>query len=220
LMDDFGELSRYRAANASLAAPVAGENRVVFYGDSITDFWELSKSFPQKPYINRGISGQTTAQMLLRFRQDVVNLHPKIVVILAGTNDIAGNTGPMTLEMTESNFASMAEIAQANGIRVVISSVLPVHNYTAKSDVFFPLRPPAKIAALNEWLKNYCAAHGDVYLDYHAPMLDAGGFLKREYADDGLHPNEAGFAVMTPLAEAAIRKALHEGPETKEKPGN
>lgn len=220
LMDDFGELSRYSTANAALAAPVAGENRVVFFGDSITDGWVLAKSFPEKPYVNRGIGGQTTAQMLLRFRQDVVNLRPRAVMILAGTNDIAGNTGPMTLETIESNFASMADIARANGIRVVFSSVLPVHNYTAKSENFFPLRPPAKIEALNLWLKKYCAAHGDIYLDYFAAMVDTGGLLKREFAGDGLHPNDAGYAVMAPLAEAAIQKALLAESATKEKPGN
>jgi lysophospholipase L1-like esterase len=220
LMDDFGELARYRASNAALPEPAAGENRVVFFGDSITDFWNLAKFFPRKPYVNRGISGQTTAQMLLRFRQDVVNLQPKAVVILAGTNDIAGNTGPMTLETTESNLASMADIARANGIRVVFSSVLPVHNYTAKSENFFPLRPPAKIEQLNLWLKNYCAANGYVYLDYYGPMLNASGLLKREYADDGLHPNDGGYSVMAPLAETAIQKALLAESNAKEKPGN
>lgn len=220
LMDDFGELARYRAANAALSAPAAGEDRVVFLGDSIIDGWDLAKSFPRKPYVNRGIGGQTTAQMLLRFRQDVVDLQPKAVVILAGTNDIAGNTGPMTLEMTEANLASMADIARANGIRVVFSSVLPVHNYTVKSENFFPLRPLAKIEELNLWLKKYCAAHGDVYLDYYAPMLNASGLLKREYAEDGLHPNDGGYAVMAPLAETAIQKALLVESSAKEKPGN
>lgn len=220
LMDDFGELSRYRKANAALAKSGAGEDRVVFYGDSITDFWDLAKSFPQKSYINRGISGQTTSQMLLRFRQDVVELHPRAVVILAGTNDIAGNTGPISLEDIEANYASMAEIARTNGIRVIFSSVLPVNNYTAKSEIFFPLRPPKQIEALNDSIKRYCAAQGDTYLDYFSAMVDARGMLKREYAKDGLHPNEAGYAVMAPLAEAAIRKTLRDGAETKVKPGN
>lgn len=220
LMNDFGELSRYATEDAALAAPIAGENRVVFYGDSITDGWVLAKYFLQKPYVNRGISGQTTAQMLLRFRQDVVNLHPRAVVILAGTNDIAGNTGAMTLETIESNLASMEEIARTNGIRIVFSSVLPVNNYTAKSEDFFPLRPPAKIEALNLWLKKYCGAHGDIYLDYYTAMVDPRGLLKREYAEDGLHPTDAGYAVMAPLAEAAIHKALVENSSTKEKPGN
>lgn len=220
LMDDFGELSRYRRANASLSAPAPDENRVVFFGDSITDGWSLARYFPRKSYINRGISGQTTSQMLLRFRQDVVNLHPRAVVILAGTNDIAGNTGPMSLDETEANFASMAEIAHANGIRVVLSSLLPVHNYTETSQSFFALRPMQQITALNKWLRQYCDLHGDIYLDYFSPMLDSTGNLKREYADDGLHPNEAGYAVMAPLAESAIQKALENSAAQKTKPGN
>ncbi len=167
--DDYGQLARYREANAALAPPAAGENRVVFFGDSITDIWKLAEYFPGKPYINRGIGGQTTPQMLVRFRQDVIDLHPKVVVILAGTNDIAGNTGPMRNEDIEANYASMAELARANGIRVVFSSVLPVHNYTEKSKDFFAQRPPARILALNEWLKNYCAENGIVYLDYFSP---------------------------------------------------
>ncbi len=218
LMDDFGELAKFRSANAALPTPAAGENRVVFFGDSITIGWPLAKSFPQKPYINRGISGQTTSQMLLRFHQDVIALHPRAVVLLAGTNDIAGNTGPMSLEETEANLQSMAEIAHANGIRVVFSSVLPVHNYTESSQNYFALRPMRVITSLNAWLKEYCRVHGDIYLDYYSAMLDASGYLKREYADDGVHPNDTGYAVMAPLAEAAIEKAL-EGPQ-KQRPGN
>jgi lysophospholipase L1-like esterase len=207
-MDDFGELGRYRAANGALKPPAAGENRVVFYGDSITDVWPLALSFPGKPYVNRGISGQTTSQMLVRFRQDVIALGPKVVVILAGTNDIAGNTGPMTLAETQANLASMVELGRAHGIRVVLSSVLPVHNYTPMSALTFPLRPPEKIAALNSWLEAHAAASGSGYLDYAAAMTDARGLLKRELAADGLHPNKAGYAIMAPLAEAAIAAAL------------
>jgi lysophospholipase L1-like esterase len=207
-MDDFAELGRYRAANARLKSPAAGDQRVVFLGDSITDVWALPTYFPGKPYINRGISGQTTPQLLLRFRPDVIALGPKVVVILAGTNDIAGNSGPMSLEETEGNFASMIELARAHGIRVVIGSVLPVHNYTPQSALSFPLRPPEKIAELNRWLKSTCAASGCVYLDYAAAMIDAHGFLKRELAFDGLHPNRAGYLLMAPLAEAAIAAAL------------
>lgn len=220
LMDDFGELSRYQKANAALLATAPGEDRVVFFGDSITDGWALPKYFPQKNYINRGISGQTTSQMLLRFRQDVVALRPRAVVILAGTNDIAGNTGPMSLEETEANFASMSEIAHANDIRVIFSSLLPVNNYTESSQSFFALRPMQQITALNTWLKRYCDAHGDTYLDYFSPMLDATGYLKREYANDGLHPNEAGYSLMAPLAEAAIQKTLEKSSAQKTKPGN
>src|SRR6266567_2901369 len=128
--DDYGQLARYRDANAALKPPAAGENRVVFFGDSITDIWNLDESFPGKPYVNRGIGGQTTSQMLVRFRQDVINLQPKVVVILAGTNDIAGNTGPISKEDIEANYSSLAELARAHNVRVIFSSVLPVHNYT------------------------------------------------------------------------------------------
>lgn len=206
--DDFGQLARYRDADAALKAPAPGENRVVFFGDSITDTWKLEDYFSGKPYLNRGIGGQTTPQMLVRFRQDVIDLHPRVVVILAGTNDIAGNTGPMRLEDIEADYASLAEVARANHIAVVFSSVLPVHNYTPKSKDFFAQRPPEKILALNQWLKNYCAANGLVYVDYFTPMVDDKGLLKRELAEDGLHPNATGFKIMAPLAEGAIGKAL------------
>ena len=206
--DDYGQLARYRDANAALKAPAPGENRVVFFGDSITDIWKLEDSFPGKPYLNRGIGGQTTPQMLVRFRQDVIDLHPKVVVILAGTNDIAGNTGPMRLEDIEADYASMAELARVNHIAVVFSSVLPVHNYTPKSQDFFKQRSPEKILSLNRWLKDYCATNGLVYLDYFAAMVDDKGLLKGDLADDGLHPNAAGFKIMAPLAEAAIEKAV------------
>ena len=206
--DDYGQLARYRAANAALKPPAHGENRVVFFGDSITDIWKLEDSFPGKPYLNRGIGGQTTPQMLVRFRQDVIDLHPKVVVILAGTNDIAGNTGPMRLEDIEADYASLAELARENHIAVVFSSVLPVHNYTPKAQAFYAQRSPEKILALNRWLKEYCAAHHLIYLDYFSAMVDDKGLLKRELADDGLHPNAAGFKIMAPLAEAAIHKAL------------
>jgi lysophospholipase L1-like esterase len=207
-MDDFGELRRYRAANAKLPAPAINESRVVFFGDSITDAWPLATYFPGKPYVNRGIGGQTTTQLLARFRQDVMSLQPKVVVILAGTNDIAGNTGPMTLGDTEANLASMTDLARAHGVRVVLSSVLPVHNYTPGSELTFPLRPPDQIAELNRWIKAYAAANGIAYLDYWAAMVDEHGLLKRELANDGLHPNPAGYRIMAPLAEQAIARAL------------
>jgi lysophospholipase L1-like esterase len=206
--DDYGQLARYREANAALDAPKAGENRVVFFGDSITDMWKLEDSFPGKPYINRGIGGQTTPQMLVRFRQDVIDLRPRVVVILAGTNDIAGNTGPMRNEDIEANYASMAELARAHGIRVVYSSVLPVHNYTERSKDLFAQRPPARILELNAWLKDYCARNGIVYLDYFSAMVDDKGLMKKDLADDGLHPNAAGYKLMAPLAEAAVQKSL------------
>src|SRR5437660_5377960 len=156
--DDYGQLARYREANAALESPAPGENRVVFFGDSITDIWHIDEYFPGKPYINRGIGGQTTPQMLARFRQDVIDLQPKVVVILAGTNDIAGNTGPMRLEDIEADYASLADLARANRIKVIYSSILPVHNYTEKAKDFFAQRSPEKILELNKWLKSYCAA--------------------------------------------------------------
>jgi lysophospholipase L1-like esterase len=206
--NDFGQLARYREANTKIAATAPGENRVVFFGDSITDIWKLDESFPGKPYVNRGIGGQTTPQMLVRFRQDVVALHPKIVLILAGTNDIAGNTGPMRIEDIEADYASMSELAHAHGIRVIFESVLPVHNYTEQSKDFFAQRPPQRILALNDWLKEYCKRSGDMFLDYFSAMVDAQGMMKRDFADDGLHPNAAGFKVMAPMAEAAIQREL------------
>ncbi len=205
-LNDWPNLKRYRDKNAEVTAPAKDENRVVFMGDSITDGWKIAEYFPGKPYINRGISGQTTPQMLIRFRPDVIAHKPKVVVILAGTNDIAGNTGPMTLEMIQDNYASMAEIARANGVRVVFSSVLPVHDYGARP--MTDRRPQEKIIKLNEWLKNYCAANGHTYLDYFNKMLDAKGFLKAELAKDGLHPNAEGYKIMAPMAEAAIQQAL------------
>lgn len=206
--NDYGQLVRYRDANAALKPPAAGENRVVFFGDSITDIWKLDESFPGKPYVNRGIGGQTTSQMLVRFRQDVIDLQPKVVVILAGTNDIAGNSGPISSEDIEANYSSLAELARAHNIRVVFSSVLPVHNYTPKSLDFFAQRPMDRILALNKWLKNYCAANDLVYLDYFPAMTDDKGLLRKDLAEDGLHPNKAGFAIMAPMAEKAIEQAL------------
>ena len=208
LRDDFGQLARYRDANAALKPPAAGEKRVVFFGDSITDAWKIDEYFPGKPYINRGIGGQTTPQMLIRFRQDVVNLEPKAVVILAGTNDIAGNTGPERIEDIEANYASMAELARANHIAVIYSSVLPVHNYTEKSQNMYAFRSPAKILELNAWLKNYCEKTGCTYLDYFSAMVDDKGLLKKDLAEDGLHPNATGYKIMAPVAETAIEKAL------------
>lgn len=214
LMNDFGEVARYREANARLGPPAGGENRVVFMGDSITDSWNLAKYFADKPYVNRGISGQTTPQMLIRLREDVINLRPKVVVILAGTNDIAGNTGPMTLGEIEANYASMADLARAHGIRVVLSSVTPVNGYTEKAQQFFPLRSPQKILELNRWLKDYAVRNGAVYLDYFDAMVDDRGLLKRELSEDGLHPNDNGYKVMAPLAERAIEQALRADTKT------
>jgi lysophospholipase L1-like esterase len=208
--DDFGQLARYREANAALAPPAAGEKRVVFVGDSITDYWKLADYFPGKPYINRGVDGQTTPEMLVRFRQDVIDLHPQVVVVLAGTNDIAGVTGRTLNEDIEANYASMAELAHAHGIRVVFASVLPVHNYTHDAEESFALRPRDRILALNKWLQDYCAKNHFVYLDYFSALVDERGMLNRLLADDGLHPTNAGYKIMAPLAEKAIQQALAE----------
>lgn len=206
LLNDWASLSRYRAANDSLPPPASGENRVVYIGDSITESWAafFPTLFPGRPYIARGISGQTTPQILVRFRQDAVQLQPRVVVVLAGTNDIAGNTGPSSLEMIQHNLASMAEIARANGIRVVLSSVLPAHDYPWKRG----LEPAPKIAALNAWIRRYAEENGAAYLDYHSAMADERGGLRADLTTDGVHPNAAGYAIMAPLAEAAIARAL------------
>ena len=203
---DWANLRRYQAENAALGAPAPGEARVVFYGNSITEGWAplFASMFPGKPYIGRGISGQTTPQMLVRFHQDVVALRPQVVVILAGTNDIAGNTGPSTLEMIEDNLEAMTEIARAHGIRVVLSSVLPVFEYPWRPG----LEPAPKIIALNAWMRRYAAEVGETYLDYHAAMADARGGLPPSLAADGVHPNEAGYRLMAPLVEDAIARAL------------
>jgi len=215
ILQDWAQVNRYREANAKLGVPPANEERVVFMGDSITDMWALPKFggfFPGKPYVDRGIGGQTTPQMLIRFRPDVLALQARVVVILAGTNDIAGNTGPMTLEETEGNLASMTELAEAHGIHVVLSSVMPVSDAVTDAEekhfVQTEKRPPEKILALNEWIKKYAATKGYVYLDYYAATVDEKGFLKTELTFDGLHPNAAGYAVMTPLAEKAIQETL------------
>ena len=207
-MNDYGDLQRYHAADVALSQPRPGEKRVVFFGDSITDIWNLNKYFPGKHYINRGISGQTTWQMLVRFREDVVDLHPAVVVILAGTNDIAGNTGPETLSEIEGDLASMVEIARANRIRPVLSSLTPENGTKPQWMNFVLQRPPQKIVELNTWIRNYCRQNGIVYLDYYSAMVNRHGLMKPALTRDGLHPSAAGFAVMAPLAQAAITKAL------------
>jgi lysophospholipase L1-like esterase len=204
--NDWASLARYRDANAKLGAPANADNRVVFMGDSITDAWaqDPEQFFPGKPYIGRGISGQTTPQMLVRFQQDVVALQPKVVVINAGTNDIAGNTGPSTLEMIEDNLKSMAQIAMANGIKVVLASVTPAYDYPWKRG----MEPAEKIVALNAWMKAWCAQHGCVYCDYFTALADEKHAMKEGLSSDGVHPNKAGYAIMQPLAEQAIAQAL------------
>ena len=206
LRTDWPNLAKYRDANTKLGPPAKNENRVVFMGNSITEGWAqyFPTMFAGKPYINRGISGQTTPQMLIRFRQDVIALRPKVVVILAGINDIAGNTGPSTLEMIEDNLASMTELAQSHRIRVVLSSVLPAIDFPWRHG----LEPAPKVIALNKWIKDYAAKRGAVYLDYHSAMADANGGMRAGLASDGVHPTEAGYRAMAPLAEQAIAKAM------------
>jgi lysophospholipase L1-like esterase len=218
-LQDWPNLARYGDANAKVVPPAKKENRVVFMGDSITDAWvqpQFGGFFPGKPYIDRGISGQTTPQMLIRFRPDVIALGAKVVVILAGTNDLAGNTGPMTASQIEDNLTSMAELARVNKIRAVLASVLPVSNYGHDRDGN-PIdirikRPPEKILELNVWIKKYAAAKGLVYLDYFSATVDDQGLFKKDLSEDGLHPNAKGYAVMSPLAEQAIQSALKKRP--------
>jgi acyl-CoA thioesterase I len=204
LLTDFPWLARFKHEDAQLPPPAPAEDRVVFMGDSITEGWHLDTSFPGKPYINRGISGQTSPQMLLRFRQDVIDLEPKVVVILAGTNDVAGNTGPMTLGETEDNLASMADLATMHRVRVVLCSVTPAFDFPWAPG----LQPAPKIDELNEWIKNYASEKGYVFVDYHTALKDARDGLPAALSHDGVHPNPAGYAIMAPLAEAGIEKAL------------
>jgi len=205
---DWPNLERFRADNAALGQPAKGENRIIFMGNSITQGWieKRPEFFANRPYINRGISGQTTPQMLIRFRQDVIDLQPKVVVILAGTNDIAGNTGPSTLEMIENNLASMSELAKENGIRVVLSSVLPVFDYPWKPG----LKPAEKIITLNAWIKKYCDKKGFIYLDYFSSLADERNGMKAALTIDGVHANLAGYKIMEPLVEEAIQRALNQ----------
>jgi lysophospholipase L1-like esterase len=207
LAADWPQLNRYRADNEKLSPPVADESRVVFYGDSITDNWGRFipvPFFPGKPYINRGISGQTTAQMVIRFRQDVIDLSPAVVLILAGTNDLAGNTGLSSLQMIEDNMQSMSELAKAHNIRVILASVLPVSDYPWRPG----LHPADEVRTLNDWMKSYAHANGLVYLDYYATMANAQGGLDPSISLDGVHPNAAGYAIMAPLADKAIQQAI------------
>ncbi|HMN23681.1 MAG: SGNH/GDSL hydrolase family protein [Ignavibacteriaceae bacterium] len=205
-INDWANLNRYKEENLKIGLSDAGENRIVFMGNSITEGWKTLNPafFSNSGYINRGISGQTTPQMLVRFRPDVVNLKPKVVVILAGTNDIAGNTGPSTLEMIEDNIKSMIEIANANNIKVIVCSVLPVFDYPWKPG----LNPAQKIIDLNNWIKEYAFKNNIVYVDYFTPMADERNGLKKEYSEDGVHPNLAGYKLMEPLVVKAIEETL------------
>ena len=205
LRNDWAQLGRYREANAELGAPHDGQPRVVFMGDSITDAWpRRSAGFFHTGNVGRGISGQTTPQMLVRFQQDVVPLGPQVVVINAGTNDIAGNTGPSTIDMITNNLRAMAQLAETAGIKVVLASITPAYDYPWRRG----MEPAAKVAAVNQWMKGYCEGHGCVYADYHSALSDEKGETKEGLSTDGIHPNEAGYAVMEPIARAAIARAL------------
>ncbi|MDD4922648.1 MAG: SGNH/GDSL hydrolase family protein [Bacteroidales bacterium] len=206
MKNDWANLKRFGADNTKVGLPAANEKRVVFMGNSITEGWgkKSPEFFTGKPYVNRGISGQTTPQMLIRFRPDVINLKAKVVVILAGTNDIAGNTGPSTVEMIEDNLASMADIAKANNVKVILCSILPAFDYPWKRG----LKPYEKILQVNTWIKGFAEKNGFIYLDLYSPMVDERPGMKAEYSSDGVHPNKAGYNVMEPLVEKAIAKAL------------
>jgi lysophospholipase L1-like esterase len=206
LLSDWGGLIRYGSENTELRRE-PGADRVVFLGDEITELWGQGKAkfFPGKPYLNRGITGQTTPQMLVRFRQDAIGLKPKVVVIQGGSNDLAGNSGPATQGTIAENFMSMAELAKVNGIRVVLASVTPVCDCGKR--LLTDRRPPGRIVGLNEWLQDYAERTGAVYLDYYS-ALAAGRAFKKELTADGLVPNDKGYAVMARLAERAIGEAL------------
>lgn len=203
---DWPNLNKYQNENATLKPVEPGQNRIVFMGDSITEFWAIlcPEFFAGKPYVDRGISGQTTPQMLIRFRADVIALKPTAVVLLAGVNDIAGNTGPSTLDMITDNIFSMVELAKANHIKVILCSVLPAFDFPWKTGSY----PAEKIVTLNEMIKKYADANGIKYLDYYSAMVNEQKGLKAAYSEDSVHPNKAGYQVMAPLAEEAIAKIL------------
>lgn len=205
-LQDWNQLGRYHAANEALKKQPAAPGRVVFLGDSITDGWKLAEYFPGKPYVNRGISGQTTAQMLVRMFPDVIALKPAALILFAGTNDIARNNGPQTLEQIASNIQAITELAQVHGVKVILCSVMPVSNYTERKQL--GKRPPADILKLNAWIKEYASKANAGYCDYYSATVDEHGFLKDGFSGDGLHPNAKGYELMAPVAEAAIRKVL------------
>jgi lysophospholipase L1-like esterase len=206
-LQDWAMLGRYYEDNQRLAVLPHQSGRVVFLGDSITDLWNLAKSFPGKPYVNRGISGQTTSQMLLRVFPDAIHLQPDAVIILAGTNDIAGNTGAMTLAMIQDNIRALLELAEKHGIKVILCTLTPVSDYTATAQS--TRRPPSDILKLNAWIRSYAKQAGVELADYYSALVDEQGFLGKSLSNDGLHPNESGYALLTPVSAAAIEKALH-----------
>ncbi|MGD0774100.1 MAG: SGNH/GDSL hydrolase family protein [Candidatus Solibacter sp.] len=205
-LQDWNQLGRYYADNQRLQQLPPDPLRVVFLGDSITDGWKLAQYFTGKPYVNRGISGQTTPQMLVRVFPDVIALQPAALLVFAGTNDIAGNTGPSTLTMIENNLQAITELAQAHRIKVILCSLTPVSDYAARKQT--PQRPPSDILKLNAWIRDYAARAGAVFADYYAALVDETGMLKQGFSGDGLHPNDQGYALLVPVAEAAIAKAL------------
>ena len=208
LMQDFGERYLYAAADRALGVPKPGEHRVVFLGDSITDRWDLPRSFPNSRYVNRGIGSQVTAQMILRFHQDVVALRPAAVVILAGINDVQGFLQQETPEQIEANWETMADLADRHGIKVVFGSILPVNNYTESARDVLKERDPATLRALNGWLRRFCRQRGYAYADYYSVLVDDKGLMQRNLTTDGVHPLRAGYARMAPIARAAIARAL------------
>ena len=218
-LQDWNQLGRYRAENLSLKRRPTDPKRVLFMGDSITDFWKLAEYFPGKPYVNRGISGQTTPQMLVRMYPDVIDLKPVAMVILAGINDISQNTGPVTAEMVEQNIMAMTELAQHHGIKVILCSILPVSDYTFfkhqgdPGNPFMRMKvtdthPPGDILKLNDWMKDYVSRVNAIYVDYFSALVDEQGWLKENLSDDGIHPKAEGYKIMAPIVEAAIRKAV------------
>jgi lysophospholipase L1-like esterase len=204
-LQDWNQLGRYHADDVRLEKAPAVEGRVVFLGDSITDGWDLAKYFPGKPYVNRGISGQTTPQMLARMYADVIHLHPAAFILLAGTNDIARNTGPETQEMVEDNIRAMCELAASNNIKIILCLLTPVSDYARKQTDH---RPPADIVSLNHWIESYAPDVHAQIADYYAALVDDKGMLREGYSDDGLHPNAKGYALLAPVAEAAIEATL------------
>ena len=213
LMQDFGERYLYADADRRLGAPRPGERRVVFLGDSITDRWDLARFFPGRPYVNRGIGSQVTAQMILRFHQDVIALRPAAVVILAGVNDVQGFLQRETPEQIESNWSVMADLADRHGIRVVFGSLLPVNNYTEQARDVVKERNPAELRALNDWLRAFCRRRRYAFADYHSALVDGNGLLQRQLTTDGVHPLNVGYARMAPIAQAAIARALARSPQ-------
>jgi lysophospholipase L1-like esterase len=205
-LQDWNQIGRYHADDERLTAETADPHRVVFLGDSITDGWNLAQYFPGKPYVNRGISGQTTPQMLVRMFPDVIDLKPAAMIILAGTNDVARNTGPETLTMIEENFQAMAELARTHGIKVILCLLTPISDYTQNKQSEH--RPPADILKLNAWLRDYAARTQATVADYYSALVDDKGMLKDGYSQDGLHPNAKGYELMAPVAQSAIEKAV------------